>query len=130
VGRNRYVILKPCIASTFVLEPALTSQTGYIMCRFKATSTITKAVGKRIASLTNRRFVCGSKNLWTFDNDAVRVMQEQGRFRAPEHGEFRLSLPFHSADNMRINFTADGFPPHSISGGSLLVAGRENKEKS
>jgi hypothetical protein len=91
---------------------------GHIQCRFKETSKITKAFGIKVSSFKNPRFVYGSEDLWSFDEYVLKVMTEQGRFRAPPDTESFLEIRAQSEGEINIKFMADDFPSESISGSS------------
>jgi len=93
---------------------------GHIRCRFKETSEITKAFGRKIASFRNPRFICGvdMKTLWIIKQDALDIMINQGQFRAPNNCGSFLEVQASSEDLVNIKFMADNFPAESISGSS------------
>lgn len=96
----------------------INTPSGHIQCRFKETSKITKAFGSKISSFQKPRFVCGSEDLWSFDENVLKVMREQGRFRAPYETDVLLKIRAQSEDEIDIKFMADDFPSESISGSS------------
>ncbi|KAH8809385.1 hypothetical protein F5884DRAFT_858885 [Xylogone sp. PMI_703] len=89
---------------------------GHIQCRFKETSKIIRAFGSKISRFKNPRFVRGSEVLWKFHIDTLKVMSEQGRFRAPCETGSSFMIRAKSEDEINIKFMADDFPSERISG--------------
>ncbi|KAM7186328.1 hypothetical protein V8F33_011902 [Rhypophila sp. PSN 637] len=82
---------------------------GFIQCRFKEKSRITKALGSKISSFSHPRFVCG-EDVWLIDEHVLKRMTDQGQFRV------ELTFGVKSEDEIDMRFMADHFPSESISG--------------
>jgi hypothetical protein len=91
---------------------------GHIRCRFKDTSDITKAFGRKISDLEDPRFVLESSEspLWSFDEESLDCMRSQGVFGPP----VVFNIPT-SSNTVDIKFTAHGFSAESISGCPLSI---------
>lgn len=75
-----------------------------------------KAFGRKLSSLKNPRFFSRSKVIWEFDENALRAITEEGRFRAPFGTEESLEIWSPWEDEVNIKFGDDDFSPESISG--------------
>lgn len=95
------------------------STLGCIRCRFKDTSDITKAFGKKIGELNGPHFIVSPSNmsLWTWDEKSLECMESEGIFCAP----ISFVIPS-SSTTVDIKFTAGDFPPESISGCPVSVS--------
>lgn len=92
---------------------------GCIRCRYRDTSDITKAFGRKIKDLRTPRFVLGTSNCpsLSIDEKSFDHMETQGTFLVPV--SFRIPTSSHTMD---IKFTADEFPAQSISGCPLSIS--------